>query len=198
MSVILKVKPEKRDELGAVTHVDGTARVQTVERDGNARYRDLIKAFGERTGVPMLLNTSFNNHAEPIVDSVEDAIVAFLTTDLNALVVGDWLVLKKPTENAAAWLNVVVTLPITVRLEAERSGGAAAPTWRYGLRFNYHHGKRASLSTEVYRLLGEADGRRTLSELAATADLTPEALAAIIPEIQELWANRMLILRPGN
>jgi len=197
MSVILKVKPEKRDELGAVTHVDGTARVQTVERDGNARYWDLIKAFGDRTGVPMLLNTSFNNHAEPIVDSVEDAVVGFLTTDLNALVVGDWLVLKMPLTSDEAWLNAVVTLPVTVKLEAERSGGAATPTWRYGLSFNYHHGKRAKLSVAAYRLLGGVDGRRTVTDLAAVAGLMVEAVAAVLPEIRELWANRMLELKPG-
>jgi len=193
----LKVKPEKRDELGAVTHVDGTARVQTVERDGNARYWDLIKAFGDRTGVPMLLNTSFNNHAEPIVDSVEDAVVGFLTTDLNALVVGDWLVLKMPLTSDEAWLNAVVTLPVTVKLEAERSGGAATPTWRYGLSFNYHHGKRAKLSVAAYRLLGGVDGRRTVTDLAAVAGLMVEAVAAVLPEIRELWANRMLELKPG-
>jgi len=195
MSVILQVKPEKRDELGAVTHVDGTARVQTVDRDGNPRYWELIKAFGDRTGVPMLLNTSYNNHAEPIVDSVEDAVVAFLTTDLNALVVGDWLVLKKTPTRDEVWRNVVVTLPVTVKIDAVRLGGEA---WDYNLSFNYHHGKRAKISTNAYRLLGEADGRRSLAELASAAGLTAEAVTAVLPEIQELWANRMLALRPGS
>ena len=63
--------------------------MQTVSKDQNPRYWSLIKAFGDRTGVPMLLNTSFNNNnnEEPIVDSVEDAIVCYLTTELDYLVV---------------------------------------------------------------------------------------------------------------
>ncbi len=66
-----------------------------VARGQNPRYHALIEAFGRLTGVPILLNTSFNNHAEPIVDSLEDAIACFLTTDLHYLVAGEWLVAKR-------------------------------------------------------------------------------------------------------
>jgi carbamoyltransferase len=69
MSVVLDVRPEWRDGLAAITHIDGTARIQTVARDTNPRYWELLRSFGDRAGVSVLLNTSFNNPAEPIVDS---------------------------------------------------------------------------------------------------------------------------------
>jgi carbamoyltransferase len=75
--------------------VDGTARVQTVSRDVNPRYWMLLQAFERLTGIPILLNTSFNNNAEPIVDSPEEAVTCFLTTGLDVLVVGDYLVRKR-------------------------------------------------------------------------------------------------------
>jgi len=80
MSFVLKVKSEWREQLPAITHVDGTARLQTVSKTTNPRYWQLINAFGNKTGIPILLNTSFNNNAEPIVDSISDAIVCYLTS----------------------------------------------------------------------------------------------------------------------
>ncbi len=83
MNFVLKVKEEKQSILGAITHVDGTARIQTVSKASNPMYWNLINEFSKYTGVHILLNTSFNNNAEPIVDSVYDAIVCFLTTKPN-------------------------------------------------------------------------------------------------------------------
>jgi carbamoyltransferase len=86
--------PGKVDVLPAITHVDGTARVQTVTEQQNPRYYRLIQALGELTGVPVVLNTSFNIRGEPIVNTVQDALKCFFTTDLDALFVGDFLVVK--------------------------------------------------------------------------------------------------------
>jgi carbamoyltransferase len=79
----------------AVIHVDGTARIQTVDRDSNPRFRKLLEAFDRQTGVPMLLNTSFNVH-EPIVCTPENAVNCFLRTDVDWLVLGNLLV-KNPS-----------------------------------------------------------------------------------------------------
>jgi len=95
MLLVSPVRPERRDEVPAITHVDGTARVQTVTREANARYYDLIAAFGRRTGVPMLLNTSFNVRGEPIVCTPAEAVACFLGTQMDVLVLGD-LVCRKP------------------------------------------------------------------------------------------------------
>ncbi len=88
------VKPEKRGVIPAVTHVDGSARPQTVERNVNPLYWRLIKEFGERTGVPVVLNTSFNLRGEPIVSSPTDAVRTFFSSGMDALVLGIYLVEK--------------------------------------------------------------------------------------------------------
>jgi carbamoyltransferase len=197
MSVVLGVRPEWREKLGAITHVDGTARVQTVARAANPRYWDLIRAFGERTGVALLLNTSFNNHAEPIVDSAPEAVACFLTTDLQALVIGDWLITKRAAA-PADWLVLRVGIPVTVTLAAERRWvGPRESAWTHEARFAYHHGKAARLSPDLYRLLGLADGALTLGELGAQAGLTPEQTGGLIPELRELWSNRLVRLHPA-
>jgi carbamoyltransferase len=223
MSVVLQVRPAWREKLGAVTHVDGTARVQTVARDAHPRYWELIRAFGQRTGVPILLNTSFNNHAEPIVDSARDAVACFLTTGLQALVIGDWLVTKRAEAEVppSAWLALRIEIPVTVALAAERrwlgpdgrgrpvdANEAARPSapsgesrvsaqWFHEARFTYHHGKTARLSPELYRLLGGADGALSCGELGARAGLSPDQVTALVPELRELWGSRMVILAPA-
>nr|MBA3363323.1 carbamoyltransferase [Actinomycetota bacterium] len=85
MLMTYPVRPEKVEEIPAPTHVDGTGRLQTVRRDQNPRYYDLIKAFGERTGVPVLLNTSFNEN-EPICCTPEEAADTFVRTKMDTLV----------------------------------------------------------------------------------------------------------------
>jgi carbamoyltransferase len=89
------VKPGKADVLPAITHVDNTARVQTVTRDVNERYYDLIKAFERRTGIPVLLNTSFNVAGEPIVETPEEAIKCFLSTDIDVLGIDTFMLTKR-------------------------------------------------------------------------------------------------------
>jgi carbamoyltransferase len=94
MLLVFPVRAECRPQLPAITHVDGTARVQTVSRRANPRYYDLLEAFGRRTGVPILLNTSFNVRGEPIVCSPQDAVDCFRGTEMDYLVLGDLLVRK--------------------------------------------------------------------------------------------------------
>jgi carbamoyltransferase len=94
MVLTFPVKPEKRGVIPAVTHVDGTARPQTVEELVNPLYRALLCAFHRRTGVPVILNTSFNLRGEPIVCSPTDAIRTFFSSGMDALVIGPFLVEK--------------------------------------------------------------------------------------------------------
>jgi carbamoyltransferase len=88
-----KIKPAQRTRIPAVTHEDGTGRLQTVERDVNPRYWKLIQRFGEMTGVPVLLNTSFNEN-EPIVNTPAEALDCFLRTNMDVLVMGSFLLVK--------------------------------------------------------------------------------------------------------
>jgi carbamoyltransferase len=88
-----QVRPEKWDVIPAVLHVDGSSRLQTVSQQTNPLYWQLIKEFGNITGVPIVLNTSFNEN-EPIVCTPEEALNCFLRTRMDTLVLGDFLVSK--------------------------------------------------------------------------------------------------------
>ncbi len=94
MLKVCPVRPEMRGLLPAITHVDGSARLHTVSRGINPAFYDLLQRFGEVTGTPVLLNTSFNIQGEPIVESPEDAIRCFFSTGLDALALGSFLITK--------------------------------------------------------------------------------------------------------
>jgi carbamoyltransferase len=91
MSIVEYIKEEKRKKIPAVTHVDGTGRVQTVSKDLNENFYNLIYEFYKISGVPILLNTSFNEN-EPIVQNPEEAINCFLRTKMDLLVLEDWII----------------------------------------------------------------------------------------------------------
>ncbi len=95
MLMVVPVKKERQKEVPAITHVDGTARIQAVYREDNPRYSDLIKRFGEETGVPVVLNTSFNLRGEPIVNTPAEAYSTFLRSDMDALVMGHIIVSRR-------------------------------------------------------------------------------------------------------
>jgi carbamoyltransferase len=94
MLMVYDVKPDKQSEIPAVTHVDGSGRLQTVSPEHNSRYYKLIDAFRELTGVPVLLNTSFNEN-EPIVCTPEEAIDCFERTNMDVLAIGSYVVQKE-------------------------------------------------------------------------------------------------------
>jgi carbamoyltransferase len=98
MLFVYNIKPDKADKIPAVRHVDGTARIQTINRNQHVLYYDLLKEFNKLTGVPVLINTSFNTRGEPIVCTPKDAIACFWTSPFDALVINSFLLEK----NAAA------------------------------------------------------------------------------------------------
>ena len=93
-----------RSDIPAVTHVDYSARIQTVAAETNPRYHRLLTKFKERTGCPILVNTSFNVRGEPIVCSPEDAFRCFMGSDIETLVIGN-CVLQKEQQNPALKLD---------------------------------------------------------------------------------------------
>lgn len=95
MTFIYDVRADKVDQIPAVRHVDGTARIQTINRSQNPAYYDLLRAFARRTGVPVLVNTSFNTRGEPIVCTPREAVESFCTTPLDVLAIGSFI-LEKP------------------------------------------------------------------------------------------------------
>lgn len=95
MLLVADVQPDKRDKVPAITHVDGTARIQTIRADQNPKYHALITKFYEKTGCPVIINTSFNVRGEPIVESPLDALNCFLNTHMDYLVLGNCLLEKQ-------------------------------------------------------------------------------------------------------
>jgi len=100
MSGVFPVRPEWRERLAAVTHVDGTARLQVLDREMAPRLHDLLQAFGRRTGVPVLLNTSFNLAGEPIVNRAAEGYSTFRRSGVDVLVAGGARVVKRALASA--------------------------------------------------------------------------------------------------
>ena len=94
MLYVVPVRENQKANLPAITHVDGTGRLQTVFKDQSPRYYKMIEKFGQATGVPVVLNTSFNDN-EPIVCRPEEAIDCFLRTQMDAPVLGDFLITRQ-------------------------------------------------------------------------------------------------------
>ncbi|WP_340198832.1 carbamoyltransferase [Ascidiimonas sp. W6] len=95
MLKVCNVNEDKKSVIPAVTHVDGSARLQTVRKELHPRYYDVIKKLGDKTGIPVVLNTSFNIQGEPVVESPKDAIRCFFSTGLDALAIGNYFITKK-------------------------------------------------------------------------------------------------------
>jgi carbamoyltransferase len=192
------VREDKRTLLGATTHVDGTARVHTVTKTANPLYWDLLDSFRKLTGIPVLLNTSFNNNDEPIVDSVEDAIVCFLTTGLDYLVVGNCLVRKKEAD-PLAYRQLVVTIPRYAKL-VKTLGQAPDFPMRTDFEIAYNFGGKESLSIseDAFELLAISDGQKPASAFAAELGWTDARLLATVPELIHLWTRRAVTLKPST
>jgi predicted NodU family carbamoyl transferase len=193
MSFVVPVREDRRAELGAVTHVDGSARLQVVEQDSDGRFYELVAAYGRLTGTPVLLNTSFNNNAEPIVQTVPDVLTCFLTTDLDALVVDEFVVRRRPGRALAFDHLVVGFRPVTRLAKRVRITPAGAREVVHELYLDYPGGPRAEISRAMFALLEPTDGKRTLESVASEAGGLSEDLRR---ELHTLWQLRLFALGP--
>jgi carbamoyltransferase len=121
MLIAKRVRDVWRDKIPAVVHVDGTARVQTVREKTNPRLYRLLKEFAELTGVPVLINTSFNVKGEPIVETPRDAVVCFLTTGIDNLVLHDTIISKNAFHSVLAPLVGIYSDVATMVMTSTRA-----------------------------------------------------------------------------
>lgn len=199
MVVVLEVRPEHRALLGAVTHVDGTARVQTVSQEQNPRYHRLLRLFEERTGLPVLLNTSFNNNVEPIVTTAEEALTTLLTTELSYVAVGNRLFRKRAFAPAEAALGLVPGLDRSHKLVRRAEPSPEGWRWMHAIESTaspFFGEASAPVSKALYQALNLADGTRTLGALLDAVGAEPQKRESLGREAFELWARRVLMLRP--
>lgn len=198
MIFVVRVNEDKQKLLGAITHIDGTARIQTVSKKTSPKYWQLIEEFRKITGTAMILNTSFNNNAEPIVNTVHDALVCFYTTKLNVLAVGDYLVRKRDVP-LSAHLSLIPSLPrhnvLTMNRRYESLDQAATA---YEIRNNFDNGYHSPLSPEVFQLMDAADGEKDLAALMEQTGITgEETRQAVLNEFMDLWAKRFVKMSPA-
>lgn len=189
MSFVVPVRADRRRELGAVTHVDGTARLQVVDKVVNERFHRLVSAFGEITGTPVLLNTSLNNNAEPIVQGIDDVVTCYLTSDLDYAVIEGFLIRRRYPEPPVDQL--VIGFGPTARLARRATPGAGrGESVVHEVYLDYRLGRRTEISAPMYTMLERADGKTPVCELGV--DLTVELRG----ELLDLWQNRLITMTP--
>lgn len=195
---VTRIRADKRNVVPATTHVDGSARLQTVSRQVNPRYWELIKAFKDITGVPVLLNTSLNSCNEPMVATLEDGIVTFLTSGIDYLIVGDF-VARKCTPTREDHLSLTLSLPPYVKVfrskgHSERQKGST----RDEIRTSYDAQFRRRISPELSNLLLAIDGGTSLRKLLEKTGTVEQTEQALLAELSQLWSERLVQMRPSN
>jgi predicted NodU family carbamoyl transferase len=194
MSFVVNVRENRQAELGAVTHIDGSARLQIVDPASSRRFYDLVRSFGELTGTPVLLNTSFNNNAEPIVQTTEDALTCFLTTELDFLVVDDFLIRRRPDASLALDQFVPSFRPVTRLVKQISQPGPGRREVSHEIRLDHYNGPSRRISAGTFRLLESADGHLSLTSLAGPGGIGQDTRR----ELFSLWQQRFITLRPGS
>jgi carbamoyltransferase len=171
MTIVTRVRHEYRDLLPAVTHIDGSARLQTVARSTSPFFHAVLRRFGELTGVPVLLNTSLNNNREPIVATPEDAIRFLLTSGVDCLLMGDLIIRRAPSRTRAGLLR--------------------------GARAVLTSGSFAAANGRSYVVVGP-ERREIKVGRAAFAALTGHGdLADAADDLFLLWTERLIDIVPG-
>jgi decarbamoylnovobiocin carbamoyltransferase/7-O-carbamoyltransferase len=193
MSFVVRVQRDRRKELGAVTHIDGTARIQIIDPQSNERFYRVVKRFGALTGTPVLLNTSFNNNAEPIVQSVEDALTSFLTTGLDYLVIEDFLIRRRSGHFLDFDDFVFQFRPVTRLVKKMKIAPSGERVVSHEIHLDYATGPSATVSPELFTLLERVDGVSTLRSLAAIDGGLSEKIKV---ELEALWRERFFVLTP--
>ena len=183
MLIVAPVLPNRRDDIPSVTHYDGTCRIQSVRPHSPGRFRSLIEAFQRRTGLPLVLNTSFNIRGEPIVETPVDAIECFLASNFDVLYVGGRRIVKIRLDEEPAPGRLVPVLSPGLRLHYEvTTDKGAARTGEHLVQTRTGH--RASITAHDFALLSQVNGRRTIDEIASAGSLADLDGVAVARSLQ--------------
>ncbi|MFD4657084.1 carbamoyltransferase [Kitasatospora sp. NPDC058444] len=196
MSYVVAVRPEWRERLPAVTHVDGTARVQLAGRTDNPELWDVISEFEARTGVPVVLNTSFNNFAEPIVQSVDDVVRCLLTTELDGAVLPGHHLLRRPGLLDALPSCSAVPLPATQYERVWRRDGGQSVEDAFTVRLGTPRSRAVPIGRGLWELL--ADGGPGPVLLGDARTRTEEERRRLPEDVMRLWEHRCIEVIPPS
>ena len=187
---VVPVHDRWREALGAVTHVNGTARVQTVDAERSPGLYEILSAFEARTGHPVLINTSLNVRGKPIVETPLQAVEMLLSTGLSALIIGDQILRRKQVERDDIGGTVVRLSPET-RMKADWTKDRLQPV----LTSRTQGVKDEALSKDVFDLLCE-DAERCLDD--RLPGLVGPRRTTAYDAIYQLVARALLLVRPGQ
>jgi predicted NodU family carbamoyl transferase len=196
MAFVVPVRPDARDALPAVTHVDGTARLQVVHRDHAPDFWRVIDEFGKRTGVAVVLNTSFNNYAEPIVQSPADALRTFLSTRLDLLIIEDYVIRKR---RALAIHELVLRLADDALLHRTTQRTDSGMAVRHSVGWRHEASARdggrppIDIAPSTAELIADADSATTIAALVGDANV-----GSITSDVLALWERRLIDLTPSR
>lgn len=165
MLEIVEVRDTYRAALGAVTHVDGTARVQTVDKSRSPEIHGLLKSFEAITGLPVLLNTSFNVRGQPIIETPAQALEMLLSTQLDGVVFGEYLVEVNTDLDSSVQAQTILQFAPGVSLAVSNDGQRLEFNLRVGAQ-----GKTRRVSQRLGNFLLKVDGVTTVGELCAQYD----------------------------
>jgi len=180
MTFAIRVKADKRQRIPAVVHGDDTCRIQTVRRQQNRRYYQLLQAFFEITGVPLVLNTSFNTRDEPMVETPQDALACFMSTDLDVLIIDNYLIEKTPLHHQRVAIPELLGFAIAARKQFDvvkhvYPGG----TVTYSIHSLFPRKTEISeIDASHLQLIASADSGRCLGEVFQSAGIRQDSIEA--------------------
>jgi carbamoyltransferase len=185
MMTVVQVRESRASTIASVCHVDGTCRIQTVGREHVGDYRRLIERFFALTGLPLVLNTSFNIRGEPVVETPDDAIECFLSCNLDVLYLGGFRITKSIVGTADSPERLVPSLARSLSIWAvtdTKAGAAASPRYYCQKRT----GHKTTISADEYAVLSGMDAQRSISNLAALQPgRTTEDVLRVVADLQQ-------------
>jgi carbamoyltransferase len=198
MLMTVPVRPEHRSKVEAIVHRDGTARVQTVSAEQNPLFWQLLQRFHQETGVPVLLNTSFNDNGEPIVCTPEDAIESFLSTEIDVLVLGNWIIERRA-------MGLAELLPLRPRIQegcqfrTSLTIPEAGPSQAVSHTVVSRRHVQTRLQDDAVALLFACDGTKTVGALldelvAAKAEPREQVATSLCASLERFLRMRLLRL----
>ena len=163
----------------------------------NARFHALIEEFGRITGVPVVLNTSFNNDNEPIVDSIDDAITCFLTTDIQYLFIGDWMVCKPASiREHSGLVDLVPTIPKSYKLVRRAEPKGTGIDSHSNARRSALYAKPVPISRDLALILMLAEPAESVRATYTRLQSSLGSIEALGQELFAIWQMRALRLLP--
>lgn len=187
---IVTVKTEYKDALQAITHVNGTARLQTVDDDCNPYFYELLKQFGEVSGLPILVNTSFNMAGHPIVEKPEEALEMLLCSHLDGVLFED--VLVRPNRISNITTDTKILLAPDLKLCSENSANAC----KYFLTSNYRGKKQIMLTLRQFKILEGIASQTPISEFFLSEEelqwLNSLSIMNLLFQLSEVQQNEIV------